>query len=154
MDGREYYFLTRSQFEEKLQEHLFLEYAEVHGNYYGTLKDHVFRPMQAGRDVLLEIDTLGARQIRKYKDSSLQNVLTDIFIMPASLEQLRHRLEGRRSDSTETIVRRIENAREEIQRWQEFQYTIVSSDKDSDYDRFRAIFLAQACQTRVLRRPV
>jgi guanylate kinase len=151
--GREYYFLDRNEFEHRIHAGDFLEYAEVHGNLYGTLREEVLQPMRDGRDVLLDIDTAGAAQVRNCRDDVLEYGLTDIFIMPPSLEELARRLRGRGTDAEDQIRRRLETARQEMLHWEEFRFLIVSGDREADYEKFRAIYLAQHCRTGRRRPP-
>ena len=101
----------------------FLEWAEVHGNYYGTSKRWIEAQMSAGNDVLLEIDWQGAQQVRKAFPEAV-----GIFILPPSLETLKQRLSGRRTDSVEVIARRIAAARDEMRHVDEFDYVIINDD--------------------------
>jgi guanylate kinase len=119
--GRHYYFVERAEFEREVAEGIFLEHAEVHGNFYGTSRTTVAELLEQGRDVLLEIDWQGARQIRKSKPDCVS-----VFILPPSRAELERRLRGRGSDSAEVIARRLHNSREEIAHAHEFDYVIVN----------------------------
>lgn len=119
--GRHYYFVERVEFESEIAEGIFLEHAEVHGNLYGTSRTTVAELLCQGRDVLLEIDWQGARQIRKSKPDCVS-----VFILPPSRVELERRLRGRASDSAEVIERRLHNSREEIAHAHEFDYIIVN----------------------------
>ncbi|SFR91098.1 guanylate kinase [Dyella sp. OK004] len=119
--GRHYYFVERVEFEREIAEGIFLEHAEVHGNLYGTSRTTVAELLCQGRDVLLEIDWQGARQIRKSKPDCVS-----VFILPPSRVELERRLRGRASDSAEVIERRLHNSREEIAHAHEFDYIIVN----------------------------
>jgi guanylate kinase len=121
--GRHYYFVERQEFEREIAEGIFLEHAEVHGNLYGTSRTTVAGLLAQGRDVLLEIDWQGARQIRKSKPDCVS-----VFILPPSRPELERRLRGRGSDSAEVIARRLHNSREEIAHAHEFDYIIVNDD--------------------------
>lgn len=123
--GRHYYFVERAEFEREIAEGIFLEHAEVHGNLYGTSRTTVAELLEQGRDVLLEIDWQGARQIRKSKPDCVS-----VFILPPSRAELERRLRGRGSDSAEVIARRLHNSREEIAHAHEFDYIIVNDDFD------------------------
>ncbi|RDI98478.1 guanylate kinase [Dyella solisilvae] len=123
--GRHYYFVERNEFEREIAEGIFLEHAEVHGNLYGTSSNTVNTLLEQGRDVLLEIDWQGARQIRKSKPDCVS-----VFILPPSRAELERRLRGRGSDSAEVIARRLHNSREEIAHAHEFDYIIVNDDFD------------------------
>jgi guanylate kinase len=119
--GRHYYFVERTEFEREIDEGIFLEHAEVHGNLYGTSRKTVSGLLGQGRDVLLEIDWQGAQQVRKTKADCVS-----IFILPPSRHELERRLRGRGSDSAEVIERRLHNSREEIAHAHEFDYIIVN----------------------------
>ena len=123
--GRHYYFVEREEFEREIAEGIFLEHAEVHGNLYGTSRMTVSDLLCQGRDVLLEIDWQGARQIRKSKPDCVT-----VFILPPSRVELERRLRGRGSDSAEVIERRLHNSREEIAHAHEFDYIIVNDSFD------------------------
>ena len=122
-DGREYHFVNVPDFLSKIESGDFLEWAEVHGNYYGTSKSWIENEMKAGRDVLLEIDWQGAQQVRKLFPDAL-----GVFILPPSLDELRRRLSGRGTDSAEIIARRLAAARDEMRHMGEFDYVIINDD--------------------------
>ena len=111
-DGVEYYFLTKKEFKQRIKNGEFLEYAKVHGNYYGTLEDTVLFAMQSGKHVILDIDVQGAAQIREALirlplNHPIRQGFLDIFISPPSLEELEHRLRGRATDSDKVIRERL-----------------------------------------------
>ncbi|HET6553720.1 MAG TPA: guanylate kinase [Dyella sp.] len=135
--GRHYYFVERAEFEREVAEGIFLEHAEVHGNLYGTSRNTVNTLLEEGRDVLLEIDWQGARQIRKTKPDCV-----GVFILPPSRIELERRLRGRGSDSAEVIARRLHNSREEIAHAHEFDYIIVNDHFDAALDDLQAIVRA------------
>lgn len=122
-DGREYHFVDVAEFVDSVDRGEFLEWAQVHGNYYGTSKRWVEAEMSAGRDILLEIDWQGAQQVRKSFPQAI-----GMFILPPSIEALEDRLSSRGTDSTATIARRIAAAREEIRHVDEFDYVIINDD--------------------------
>ncbi|MBK8402115.1 guanylate kinase [Propionivibrio sp.] len=123
LDGREYHFSDAKRFLEMADRAEFIEWAEVHGNYYGTSQRWIEKEITAGHDVLLEIDWQGAQQVRQTFPEAIS-----VFIMPPSLEALSDRLSGRGTDSTETIARRIAAAREEMRHVVEFDYVIINDD--------------------------
>jgi guanylate kinase len=135
--GRHYYFVERAEFEREVAEGIFLEYAEVHGNGYGTSRKTVQDLLQQGRDVLLEIDWQGAVQVRKAKPDCVS-----VFILPPSRAELERRLRGRGSDSAEVIERRLHNSRGEIAHAHEFDYIIVNDHFEDALDGLQAIVLA------------
>jgi len=122
-DGREYHFVDVAEFVDSVGRGEFLEWAQVHGNYYGTSKRWVEAEMSAGRDILLEIDWQGAQQVRKSFPQAI-----GMFILPPSIEALEDRLSSRGTDSAATIARRIAAAREEIRHVDEFDYVIINDD--------------------------
>jgi len=135
--GRHYYFVERSEFEREVAEGIFLEHAEVHGNFYGTSRKMVEGLLNQGRDVLLEIDWQGAAQIRKSKPDCVS-----VFILPPSRTELERRLRGRGSDSAEVIERRLRNSRGEIAHAHEFDYIIVNDRFEDALDGLQAIVQA------------
>ncbi len=123
--GRDYFFVDKETFEEKLAKGLWAEWAEVHGNYYGTSDEFLSRCLENGNDVLLDIDVQGARQIlTRYPDS------VTIFVMPPSMETLRIRLESRAADSKEVIERRLRDAEGEIAQRDMYAHVIVNDRLD------------------------
>ncbi len=123
IEGREYHFVDVQSFIEMVSRGEFLEWAEVHGNYYGTSKQWIEKQIAGGGDVLLEIDWQGAQQVRKIFPEAI-----GIFILPPSLAVLKERLSGRGTDSRETISRRIAAARDEMRHVDEFDYVIINDD--------------------------
>ncbi len=122
--GVEYEFLTREDFQAKIQAGRFAEWAEVHGNYYGTSKDTIGRAFQAGNSVLLDIDVQGAKLIRQAYPS--ESVL--IFVQPPSIEELEKRLRGRGTESEENIQKRMKNARDELAEMDSFDHVIMNDE--------------------------
>ena len=132
-DGLDYHFLAKERFEQLIGADAFLEYAKVHDNYYGTLKAPVEEVLAEGNTMILDIDVQGAAKVREYvrslaDDDPLKVGYVDIFIKPPSMEELRARLEGRGTDSPETIARRLANAEGEIARAGEYMYRVVNDD--------------------------
>ncbi|RUM88612.1 MAG: guanylate kinase, partial [Thermovibrio sp.] len=111
VDGRDYHFVDRKTFERMIEEGDFLEWAEVYGNLYGTSRTQVLKALNEGKDVILDIDTQGALQVKKNFPEAVL-----IFILPPSLKELERRLRNRGTDDEETIERRLKTAREEIRR--------------------------------------
>lgn len=122
-DGRDYHFIDARTFEDMAREGAFVEHAEVFGNHYGTGRAQVEQALEAGQDLILEIDWQGARQVRE----RLPEVL-DIFILPPSRTVLEQRLRSRRTDSPEVIARRLRESVEEMSHWPEFRYVVVNDD--------------------------
>jgi guanylate kinase len=149
-DGMDYYFLPREEFEKRVKAGEMLEHADVYGQYYGTPKGPILEHLAAGRDVLLDIDVQGARQIRESQDPKIRASLADIFIMPPDLEELRRRLEGRGTETAKQIEKRIQAADSEMADWKSYRYTILSSSMEEDLIKFRAIIRAERYLSRRL----
>lgn len=124
-DGRDYHFVTRQRFEMMLADGEFLEHAGVYGNFYGTSKGSITRDLNAGHDILLEIDWQGAAQVRQHFPRA-----ASIFILPPSFNALRTRLRGRGQDSEEVIERRLAAAAHDVAHADAFDYIIVNDDFD------------------------
>ena len=140
--GRDYYFLSVAEFQQHIARDELFEYAEVHGNYYGTPKIYVKQNLAKGVDVVMDIDIQGAAQVRSCHDALIQRCLTDVFILPPSVDELRDRLSGRGTETPERLALRLGNALDEIARWPDYEYALVSSSRESDLERFRALLLA------------
>lgn len=143
VNGRDYHFLTGEEFRSRLAAGDFLEHAEVHGNFYGTLKSEVSGPLEAGKDIVMDIDVQGAAQIRATTDPLIRRAMVDLFVMPADDAELRERLSGRGTDSEEVIDLRMKNALEENSHWPAYQYRMLSSTREEDYSRFRSLIFAE-----------
>ncbi|MFG5118767.1 guanylate kinase [Methylorubrum sp. POS3] len=139
IDGRHYRFIDREAFEDLRARDDLLEWAEVHGNFYGTPRRPVEKTLAQGRDMIFDIDYQGTRQVRQ----RLQEDVVTVFILPPSFSELRQRLERRAEDSPETIERRLANARNEMQRWSEYDYVIVNDDLDESFRSLQAILTAE-----------
>ena len=133
-DGREYHFLSVDEFRDRIARDEFLEWAEVHGNYYGTSKRWIADELALGRDVLLEIDWQGAQQVRQLFPQAI-----GIFILPPSMEELTRRLTGRGTDSAEVIERRLLAAHAEMRHVGEFDYVIINDQLNNALDDLVAI---------------
>lgn len=142
-DGKDYHFLSREQFLSKRQNGEFLESAEVHGNLYGTLRSEVIRYLQAGQDVVMDLDVQGAGHVRKCEDASIRSALVDLFVMPADEQELLKRLSNRGTDSAEVIQLRMKNAIEETRHWPEYTYRLLSGTQEEDYTRFKSLIVAE-----------
>ncbi len=150
VDGEDYFFLSKADFKKRMRAGEMLETATVYGQFYGTPKGPVLEHLAAGRDVLLDIDVQGARQIRASRDAKIKEALADIFIMPPDLGELKRRLEGRATDSAKQIALRMEAAVEEMSDWKSYRYTILSSSMEEDLIKFRAIIRAERYLSRRL----
>ena len=137
VDGREYYFVTRERFDEMIAEDGFLEHAEYVGNCYGTPKAPVFKMLDEGIDVFLEIEIKGFLQIKESCPDCVS-----IFIVPPSYEELRLRLIGRGTESPEVIAERLKTAREELSHQHLFDYVVVNDDVDRATDEVLSILAA------------
>ncbi len=126
VEGKDYYFLSRTEFEAMIDSNALWEWAEYAGNYYGTPRAKVEEQIQQGKTVLLEIELVGARAIKKILPDALS-----IFILPPSIAELESRLRGREQDTEEAIARRLERAREELAASGEFDRQIVNDDLET-----------------------
>jgi guanylate kinase len=133
--GKDYFFVSREVFRQMIDAQAWLEWAQVHANFYGTSRTFVQEQLAAGRNLLLDIDVQGAKQIM---DSGLDPVT--VFILPPSLDVLRERLESRGTDSPETIALRLENAKKEIALKHLYQYVVVNDDLNRAAGQLCAIF--------------
>lgn len=138
-NGEDYHFLTRAQFEEEIAKSNLLEYAEVHGNFYGTRKDSIKDHLKNGSDILVDVDVQGARSIRNCGDAEITSALVDIFLAPPNMEILRQRLHKRGTETPEQLQLRLNNALLEMACWREYQYLIVSGSPEQDQKQFRAL---------------
>ncbi|MDD7176299.1 MAG: guanylate kinase [Clostridiales bacterium] len=138
-DGREYFFISRQEFDRRVENNDFLEHAEFSGNCYGTPRENVMNLLNRGIDVVLEIDVQGARQVREKMSDCVS-----IFILPPSFEELEHRLRERHTETEEKILERLETARREIPCAPEYDYQIVNNDLDAAYDQLRSVYVHAA----------
>ena len=148
VDGREYFFKTKPEFETMVAAGEMLEHAEVFGNLYGTPKGPVETAMAEGRDTLFDIDWQGGQQIRR---STLAKDVVSIFILPPSITDLESRLRGRAQDSDEVIAGRMAKSRDEISHWGEYDYVIINHDVDTAEAELKTILTAE--RARADRRP-
>ncbi|GAU84916.1 guanylate kinase [Bosea sp. BIWAKO-01] len=139
IQGVHYHFIDRPVFDTLRERDELLEWAEVHGNGYGTPRKPVEDALKAGRDVLFDIDYQGTQQIL---EKAREDVVA-IFILPPSMAELRSRLVRRAEDAPEVIAKRLDNARDEIARWSVYDYVIVNDDLGAAYDSVRAILTAE-----------
>lgn len=150
-DGLDYHFLDRADFEARLAAGDFLEHAEVHGNFYGSLKSEVIGHLDAGIDVVMDIDVQGAEQIRANRDSGIRRAMVDLFVMPSGEDELRARLSGRGTDSEDVISLRMVNALEEMKHWPEYTYLMLSSTREEDYSRLLALVITERMRASRIR---
>ena len=147
-DGVDYHFLTPEVFAAKVAAGEFLEHATVHGNSYGTLKADIIDLLQQGKNVVMDIDVQGAASIRACDDAIIRRAYADVYIHVPSAE-LEARLRGRQTDSEEVIQLRLHNAAEEDARQAEYQYALVSGDREADYSRFLALLTTLGMRTQL-----
>lgn len=140
-DGIDYYFLTREEFEKKIEDNGFLEYAEYNGNYYGTPKDEIENKLENGIDVILEIEVQGALKIKKLVKEAIF-----IFILPPSMEELKSRLEKRGTETEEKILKRFKTAYQEINELNKYNYVVVNDEIGKAVDKINAILKAEKCR--------
>jgi len=151
INGEHYQFFSDADFHARLKAGDFLEHAQVHGDFYGTLREPVVKNLNNGIDVLIDIDTQGAATIRNSDDSMIREVLSDVFIMPPDLDELRRRLRKRGTETEEQIKRRLETAVREMELWRDYRYTLISGSVEEDLEKFRHIMAAESFLSRRLR---
>ncbi|WP_343252503.1 guanylate kinase [Ligaoa zhengdingensis] len=144
-DGVHYYFLSRERFLELAGSGDMLEHAEYSGNYYGTPRDMVQRELDAGNDVILEIDVQGAMQVKAARPDALM-----VFILPPSMAELTRRLVDRRTEDEVTINRRLAAARGELEQAHRYDYAVVNDNIEDAVEKLAAILRAAKCSTRYL----
>lgn len=135
--GVDYFFISKEEFKKKIEEHEFLEYVELYGDYYGTSKNSIEKLQKAGNHVVLVIDTEGGLRLKKIMNATL------IFIMPPSLEELGKRLRERKSEEPEVIARRLEWSKNEIEDAKYYDYQIVNDNLKTAYQTLRSILIAE-----------
>ncbi len=146
----DYRFLSNDEFNARAKAGEFLEHATVHGHQYGTLLGPIAENLRHGRDVLIDIDTQGAENIRNAKDEFIRQALADIFLMPPDVDELRRRLTKRGTETPEQIETRLGNAIREMESWPKYRYTIISRTMDEDLQKFRHIMNAERYLSRRL----
>lgn len=144
-DGVNYFFIDKDKFETMINNNDFLEYASVYDNYYGTPKEYVMNNLENGNDVLLEIDIVGALQIKERFEDAIF-----IFILPPSLEELKNRIVGRGTESLSDIEKRYGSAISEIKQVIKYDYAVVNDDIKRAVEDIKAIIIAEKC--KVLRK--
>jgi len=148
--GDDYFFLSREEFQARIAAGDFLEFAEVHGRFYGTLRSTVLDNLSKGIDVLVDVDTAGAESIRSCGDPVILAALADVFIMPPGLDELARRLRRRGTESEEQVTIRLRNAAAEMQHWRHYRYTLISGSMEEDIEKFRAVMRAERYLSRRL----
>lgn len=141
--GENYFFLDKDEFATKIENNEFLEYANVHTNYYGTPKDFVIEKVKSGKIVLLEIDVQGAMQVME----RFENVVS-VFLLPPNLEELEHRLRNRNTESNEDISIRLANAKEEIDLVEKYDYYVINDKIELAVDRISSIIKSEKLKVK------
>lgn len=139
VEGVHYFFISPDEFETMKERGDLLEWAHVHGNYYGSPRRAVEKALSRGEDILFDIDYQGARQLV----ASAPDDVVSVFILPPSIPELRARLERRAEDTADVIARRLAAAGNEIGRWVDYNYVLVNDDLDRTFSRLRAILAAE-----------
>ncbi|WP_273723844.1 guanylate kinase [Bartonella sp. AU18XJBT] len=139
VDGLHYHFISKEEFEYKRDRDEFIEWAEVHGNYYGTLRETVENALSTGRDMLFDIDYQGTEQLQK----KMLGDTVSVFILPPSMKELVSRLHRRAEDSQDIINLRLENARTELKHWRSYDYVVINEDLDQSLSFIKSIYLAE-----------
>jgi guanylate kinase len=150
INAEHYHFLSAADFEARIEAGRFLEHARVHEDRYGTLREPVLTNLENGTDVLIDIDTQGAATIRNSDDPIVRQALTDIFIMPPDIEELRRRLAKRGTETAQQIESRLATAMREMKLWRDYRYTIVSGSIEEDLEKVRNIMSAETFLSRRL----
>lgn len=150
IDGEDYHFISEKDFAARVEAGDFLEYANVHGRYYGTPCKPLITNLQNGVDVLIDVDIQGATAIRAFDDATIRQALCDVFIMPPDLDELRRRLTKRGTETAEQIEVRIVTAAREMELWRDYRYTIISKSMEEDLQKFRNIMGAERYLSRRL----
>lgn len=144
VNGVHYHFISVKEFERKRDNDELIEWAKVHGNYYGTLKETVEEALCDGRDMLFDIDYQGAEQLQK----KMGDDVISIFILPPSMKELKTRLQRRAEDSEDVINLRLDNARREIAHWRSYDYVIVNEDLNESFELIKDIHRAEAAKRK------
>lgn len=141
VDGENYFFISQSEFLERVGREDFLEHAEVFGNHYGTSKEALDTMLSQGKDIILEIDWQGAQTVRKAMPSAIS-----IFILPPSVEALESRLQNREQDSDEIIAKRMHGARNEMSHYNEYDFIVINDDFDLAVEELKSLFVVDRLQ--------
>lgn len=145
VNGKHYHFIDKATFEQDIEKNLFLEHANVFGNYYGTSHTAVNEQLSQGIDVILEIDWQGAQQIRKLAPNT-----RSIFILPPSISELENRLIKRNQDAADVIAKRVAQAKEDVSHYGEYDHIIINNDFETALTDLNSIFICQRTQREKL----
>lgn len=141
VDGKDYHFISRNRFKEMIKEGAFAEWADVHGELYGTSIETIRKSAEEGTDLILDIDWQGAEQIRKSLKTGVY-----IFILPPSIAELEKRLKGRGKDTEQVIKRRLDNAKMEIEHAPSYDYNIINDNLKESVTCLKSIIIAERCR--------
>jgi len=141
VDGVNYFFLSKQEFTDKINEDDFFEYAEVYGNYYGTPKWKTLEAIYSGRDVVLEIDIQGALKVKQQYPEGVF-----IFILPPSMEELKQRIINRGTETEESLIRRFKSAYQEVNYISKYNYAVVNDTVENAVEKIKAILTAEKCR--------
>lgn len=136
--GKDYFFVSMDEFENLIKQGDFLEYANVHGNFYGTLQRQVKNETESGHDIILEIDVQGAESVKAKMPEAVS-----IFILPPSYEVLRQRLVSRQTESNEDLQLRLKNAKTEVKFYKQFDYVIINEEKNKAVENLKSVITAE-----------
>ena len=145
INGQDYHFVDKDKFNEMIKENSFAEWAEVHGYFYGTSIETITQAEETGKDLILDIDWQGAKQIKQSLDTGIY-----IFILPPSLQELEKRLRKRGKDSEEVIKKRLSNAKEEIEQAPCYDYNITNDNLEESISCLKSIIIAERCRPEKL----
>lgn len=143
INGDDYFFLSVEDFFQMVEEDRFIEWAQVHNNYYGTPKEYVDKSLEEGKDIILEIDIQGARMVKKNYPEAVY-----VFLLPPSIEELENRLDKRGTEDDANKAIRLENARKELQELEKYDYQIINDKIDVTVNKLKAIITAEKCRIR------
>ena len=149
-NGVDYHFLSVEDFRKKIEAREFIEYAQVHGNFYGTLKSEVEKRVTQGIDVILDIDVQGAAKVHELcRESEIfRDAAEFVFVAPPSHAELERRLRGRGTDAEEVILKRLENSKLEISHWREYSYLLINDEFEEAVRKFDALLAAFRMSTK------
>jgi len=149
IDGFNYHFVSKETFGKMIENDEFVEWAEVYGNYYGTTKKEVDRIRKTGKIPLFDVDIQGSRSLKKQLNKGVF-----VFIIPPSLEVLKKRLTGRKTENSEELTLRLKNAYNEIAEYVNFDYVIINCDLESAFQRLMSIVVAEKCRIRNIKNEI
>ena len=139
IDGKDYYFVNKKEFDSLIKGNNFFEYAKIFGNYYGTLKEPVLKFLSLGKDVLFDIDWQGTQQLQKIKDLSL----VAFFVLPPNIQVLKNRLSNRHKGQEKLIEQRMNKFNEEVSHWNEYDYVVVNDGLEVCYNEILNIIMSE-----------